>query len=42
MNKSLTGHILIENIRDDFNILEQFLMIVFGFPPFSYAQYNQL
>ena len=42
MSKSLKGHILIEEICDDFNILAQFEMIMSIFPPFYYDQYNDL
>ena len=42
MNKSVIGHILIEKISDDFNILAQFEMIVLGLPLFWYDLYNEM
>lgn len=42
MDKSLTWHILIDKISDDFNSLSEFELIVSILPSLSYAQYNEL
>lgn len=42
MKKPLSGHILIEKVNDDFNLLAQFEMIIESFPHFSYTQDNEL
>lgn len=42
MEKNLNGHVNVNKLTDDFNLLIQFKGILNSLPPLSYAQYIDL
>lgn len=42
LSKSLKGKSIVDKLKDDFDLLIEFKLLVHYLPPFSYAQYNDL
>ena len=42
LEKNLKGHVIVDKLSDDFDLLIQFKIILKNLPPLSYAQYIEL